>query len=611
MKISVKRFLPLIMALIVVLSSLPQGIIAQETNDTTASIAQSPSTDFDYTVSNSQVEITGYVGDAEEVGIPAKIQGYPVTKIGNSAFYNCISVVRISIPDSVKTIGNSAFLYCTSLEEVTIPDSVTNIENSAFSYCTSLTTITLSKNITEIGIDVFNQCTSLTEITIPNGVKTIGISAFAYCEALEVVEIPGSVTEIDNSAFAYCSSLITVTLAEGLKSIGKAAFKGCYLLENISLPESLESIGDSAFEYCCSLTNIIIPEKVTIIGADTFYDCSSLESITIPGSVSSIGISAFNGCEALAKVNYTAESSKWDEINIGKGNDALFNADKIFSDTPGEEPPVVVPPEEEPPAEEEDLGDGFVAQILTYDGTQALGVSGTKSTFVNPDENNRGQLYHFVRQADGNYKIIHTKLNFALGLQAEAVAGTEISIVSISLGEYSWTVLSESGKYILKAVDTESLVAGVLDGSAQLVEYSENVLSNVLTVNKLQDAEYDMPAISEDGTLDETRISTIGNLLCEVSDECSNMSSEELNQKIAEFAANSFELGVKETKAIALCVNVMFLGGEEELVRILSETNDYSLEGIYNALITDSEIQASTYKVRNWNFYKNCVMSSI
>lgn len=610
MKISVKRFLPLIMALIVVLCSVPQGITAQETNDTRASVAQSPSTDFDYTVANSQVEITGYVGEAEEVGIPAKIQGYPVTKIGSSAFYNCSSVVRVSIPDSVKTIGNSAFLYCSSLEEVTIPDSVTSIENSAFSCCSSLTKITLSQNITEIGIDVFNQCSSLTEIKIPNGVKKIGISAFAYCEALEIVELPASVTEIDNSAFSYCSSLITVTLAEGLKSIGKSAFKGCFLLESITLPESLESIGDSAFEYCYSLTNIIIPEKVTSIGADTFYDCSSLESITIPGGVSSIGISAFNGCEALAKVNYTAESAKWDEINIGKGNDALFNAEKFFSDTQGEEPPVVVPPEDEPPVEE-DLGDGFVAQILTYDGTQALGVSGTKSTFVNPDENNRGQLYHFVRQSDGNYKIIHTKLNFALGLQTEPVVDAAISIVSVSLGEYSWTVLSESGKYILKAADTESLVAGVSDGSAQLVEFSEDVLTNMLTVNKIEDAQYNMPAISEDGIFDETRISIIGNLLCEVSDECSNMSSEELNQKIAEFAAKSFELGVKETKAIALCVNIMFLGGEEELTRILLNTSDYSLEGIYSVLITDSGAQVGAHKARNWNFYKNCVTSEL
>lgn len=460
MKISVKRFLPLIMALAVVLSSLPQGIIAQETNDTIVSVAQSPSTDFDYTVANSQVEITGYVGDAKEVGIPTNIQGYPVTKIGNSAFYNCSSVVRISIPDSVKTIGNSAFLYCSSLEEITIPDSVTSIGNSAFSYCTSLTTITLPPNITEIGFDTFYQCSSLTEITIPNGVKTIGNSAFGCCELLEKIEIPDSVTKIDNSAFVSCSTLTTVTIKEGVKSIGKSAFKGCFLLESITLPDSLESIGDSAFKYCYSLLNINIPEKVISIGIDTFYDCSSLTDITISESVTSIGNSAFNGCESLTNVNYTGNESKWNAIDISNaGNDYMLNANIRLEYVPGEE---------------------------------------------GSDEN-----------------------------------------------------------------------------------------------------------IPESSILTGEQIIIINNLLCEVSDDYKNMSAKELNQKIADYAAYAFDLEVTDTKAIALCINIIFIGGESEIVRVLAKTTDYSLDGIYAALLTDTGAQVGMYKSRNWKFYKNCVVSNL
>lgn len=60
-----------------------------------------------------------------------------VTKIGYSAFYNCISLKEITIPDSVTSIGDSAFDGCTSLESITIPDSVTKISGYAFNGCTS------------------------------------------------------------------------------------------------------------------------------------------------------------------------------------------------------------------------------------------------------------------------------------------------------------------------------------------------------------------------------------------------------------------------------------------------------------------------------------------
>jgi hypothetical protein len=53
-------------------------------------------------------------------------------------FDGCVSVVSITIPNSVVSIGDYAFSDCASLTTVTIPGSVTNIGESAFQVCTSL-----------------------------------------------------------------------------------------------------------------------------------------------------------------------------------------------------------------------------------------------------------------------------------------------------------------------------------------------------------------------------------------------------------------------------------------------------------------------------------------
>ena len=53
----------------------------------------------------------GNCTDANVV-IPASYNGMPVTKISNSAFSYCDSLISVTIPDSVTTIGAYAFSGC-------------------------------------------------------------------------------------------------------------------------------------------------------------------------------------------------------------------------------------------------------------------------------------------------------------------------------------------------------------------------------------------------------------------------------------------------------------------------------------------------------------------
>ena len=287
-----------------------------------------------------------------------------VTSIGDTAFYNCTSLISVTIPNSVTSIGTSAFLYCTSLTSVTIGNSVTSIGWFAFKGCSSLTSITIPDSVTSIGDGAFEKCSNLTSVTIPNSVTSIGASAFSNCTSLTSVTIGNNVTSIKSYAFSSCTSLksvyyngdlsawckidfgevnanpcynggaklyindadvteiiipsditeikpytftgcislTNVTIPDSVTSIGSYAFKGCSSLTSITIPNSVTSIEYNAFDGCTSLKDVIIPDSVTMISNALFYDCTSLTDVTIPNSVTKIIGYAFLGCTSLTSV---------------------------------------------------------------------------------------------------------------------------------------------------------------------------------------------------------------------------------------------------------------------------------------------------------------------
>lgn len=170
----------------------------------------SPVEHFVYTTSDGKTTITGYVGPGGDVTIPSEICDMPVTSIGFDAFYQCISLTSIVIPDSVTSIDSYAFSSCSSLISAHIGNGVTSIGQEAFSLCSELTSIIIPDGVTSIDRSTFSSCRSLTRVCIGSGVNSIDDTAFSGCRSLTSLTIPDGVTSIGYRAFYACSSLTSM-----------------------------------------------------------------------------------------------------------------------------------------------------------------------------------------------------------------------------------------------------------------------------------------------------------------------------------------------------------------------------------------------------------------
>jgi len=199
------------------------------------------------------------------------------------AFYQCTSLVSVTIPNSVTSIGDSAF-FASSLVSVEIPALVASIGSYAFYYCTSLASFEIPASVTSIGSNAFGICSSLVSITIPYSVTSIGSNVFNQCTGLVSVEIPTSVTRIGGGAFSQCISLVSVEIPTSVASIGEYAFAYCTSLVSVTIPSSVTSIGVQAFAYCTSLVSVEIPTSVASIGIQAFIECGCNGSMYVAGA---------------------------------------------------------------------------------------------------------------------------------------------------------------------------------------------------------------------------------------------------------------------------------------------------------------------------------------
>nr|MCR4760456.1 leucine-rich repeat domain-containing protein [Oscillospiraceae bacterium] len=249
MKQTRARILSILAAAALTVCSLPQSMPLLHSHAITGITADvaNPASEFETVQIGDTVRITGWNGSGNAVVLPAKIDGLPVTAIGDNAFSGNKTLTKVSIPNCITAIGRNAFANCGKLEIIHIPAS-----------------------ITEIGSGAFAQTAWLAAKRAENPLVTVNTVLVdgSMCEGW--VKVPGGITTIADMAFYGNQSVKSVNLPDTVSVIGDSAFEACTMLERIGLPDQLTAIGDHAFERCTILQRLDIGENVLTIGEDAF-----------------------------------------------------------------------------------------------------------------------------------------------------------------------------------------------------------------------------------------------------------------------------------------------------------------------------------------------------
>jgi len=361
-----KRVLSILLAAVLLLSMIPVGAVSFafsakaevsvgdndveiDSSDWWESVEEWDSV-FHYTTANRAVTITGVKDQSisGELIIPDTIDGYPVTAIGNSAFWRCDGLTSVVIPDSVKSIDGYAFSQCRSLKSVTLPRGLTTVREGMFNGCESLTSLYMPKSVTTIEGYAFSGCYSLAEVFYDgatyNGYET-DWSKIYYAVYDDMTDSTRSMLE--GAARFYVSSDCSHRYGDDnicdlcgedkyfsgysfttVNDLATITFASHVMRGKVVLPTFLDGYPLTTVDFWSAayITELVIPEGVTAVGADALTYGPELRAVTLPATITSIGADAFSNFPQLTDVYYGGTEADRAKIAFGGNNGSLETA---------------------------------------------------------------------------------------------------------------------------------------------------------------------------------------------------------------------------------------------------------------------------------------------
>ena len=179
-------------------------------------------------------------------------------------------IVSVTLNPEIEDIGLCAFYGLSEMKTFVIPEgsALKAIQDEAFFGCMALNSITLPEELEYIYYHAFYDCRALSEIRVKsrslNALDSSGntfYNAGVHMSGLKVIfeDTAGAVPDYmfagNVTGYAYITE---VQIGSGVESIGKQAFLNCRDLSIVKFSENnmMSSFGDRAFENCNSLNSL-------------------------------------------------------------------------------------------------------------------------------------------------------------------------------------------------------------------------------------------------------------------------------------------------------------------------------------------------------------------
>ncbi|MBQ3791630.1 MAG: leucine-rich repeat protein [Clostridia bacterium] len=235
--------------------------------------------DYTYNLVNSQAILIAYSGNASDLVIPEKIDGFAVTGIDKMLFAYNTAITSLTLPGSLKETGELAFFHCDNLKTVTLGEGIETISRACFNSCEALETVNRPASLKTIGEIAFQGCTALKSIDL-SGVTAIGYRAFANA-GLTAVTVPASCTGLSSAAFFACTELVSADVQVPIETFPSNLFAYCYALKDVKIAEGTRRIDEDCFFRCLGLETLTLPTSCIKIGSRSLYGCTALKTIYI------------------------------------------------------------------------------------------------------------------------------------------------------------------------------------------------------------------------------------------------------------------------------------------------------------------------------------------
>lgn len=287
-----------------------------------------------------------------DINLPARIEYIPAY-----TFYNCKSLLNITIPNTVKNkydndgkitsyaVRKYAFYNCTGLKTITFADGNANlvtIDEYAFNFCSKLETLNLPKGLTYIvkksdsgedisdhydvfGTNALNGCSVFKTINVEEGGKYYSVDGILYYTETLTDEEDNEYT-VKEVVFCPQTRTKAVVIPYDVTNINARAFFKSWNVTSFSFEETPEGktevdlkINDAAsnsagaFHQFIGITTLALPNRLTYIGDYGFYNCSMLHTLTIDlanSKLKHIGKYAFAKCNGLSIIVIPSSTEK-------------------------------------------------------------------------------------------------------------------------------------------------------------------------------------------------------------------------------------------------------------------------------------------------------------